>query len=369
MRARRGFTLIELLVVIAIIAVLIGLLLPAVQAAREAARRSQCVNNLKQLGLAVMNYESANSCFPASTTYPTSQGQGWGWSFGWATSILPQMEQQAMYNALNFANGTSGPAPGYPTTWMSNTTVGYAQLATLVCPSDGSDKRVAAPWGSLGYMGNNGGPSPINQFTGTMVLFYTGTNNGDGTFTTNGRYLGPVTMQSITDGSSNTSLFSERLIGLPGVFTTTVTSGSGTDAKRSVFKNTVNGQPANQGPAGVAVAQAYAAGCKSLPGTTLAAATNTNGNVWIRGYPSHLAVGVFLHYGTPNTLNCHDPADGNPTFGGYFGTAPPNSNHSGGVNMCMSDGSVKFVKDSVSQASWWGLGTRSGGEVISSDSY
>jgi len=132
MRHRRGFTLIELLVVIAIIAVLIALLLPAVQAAREAARRSQCVNNLKQLGLAVMNYESNNDCLPASTTFPTSQAQGWGWSFGWATSILPQMEQQAMFNALNFMNGTSGPAPGAPTTWPANTTVGYSQIATLL---------------------------------------------------------------------------------------------------------------------------------------------------------------------------------------------------------------------------------------------
>jgi len=368
MRSRRGFTLIELLVVIAIIAVLIALLLPAVQAAREAARRSQCVNNLKQLGLAVHNYESGNGCFPGSTTFPTSQGQGWGWSFGWATSILPQMEQQAMFNALNFMNGTSGPGPGFATTWPSNTTVGYAQIATLLCPSDGSEKRTSAPWGSLSYMANYGGSAPINRFTGTMVPFYT-PSSPDGGFTQNARYLGPVKMSGITDGSSNTSLFSERLIGMPGNFATTVSASSGEDAKRSVFKNTTTGQPVDQGNAGAAIAQSFAAACKSLPGSTLAAATNTNGNVWIRGYPSHLAVGVFVHYGTPNTLSCHDPADTNPTFGGYYGTAPPNSNHPGGVNICFADGSVKFVKDSVNQQTWWGLGTRNGREVISADAY
>jgi len=367
MRSRRGFTLIELLVVIAIIAVLIALLLPAVQAAREAARRSQCINNLKQIGLASMNYESANECLPASTTFPTSQCQGWGWSFGWATSILPQMEQQSMFNALNFMNGTSGPAPGCPTTWLANTTVGYSQLATLICPSDGSDKRTAAPWGSLGYMGNYGGPAPIFRFSGTIVPFFTGTNNGDGTFT--GKNLGPVKISSISDGTSNTTLFSERLIGMPGDFKTSVKARDRMDAKRSVFVNTVTGQPVDQGSNGVATAQAFVAACNSLPGTTAPNATNTNGNVWIRGYPSHLAVGVYVHYGTPNTLSCADPADTNSTFGGYYGTSPPNSNHPGGVNVCMSDGSVRFIKDSVSQQTWWGLGTRSGSEVISADSY
>jgi len=367
MRSRRGFTLIELLVVIAIIAVLIALLLPAVQAAREAARRSQCVNNLKQIGLASMNYESANDCLPASTTFPTSQCQGWGWSFGWATSILPQMEQQAMYNALNFMNGSSGPAPGCPTTWMANTTVGYAQIATLVCPSDGSDKRTSAPWGSLGYMGNYGGPAPLFRYTGTIVPFYTGVNLGDGTLT--GKYLGPVKISSISDGTSNTALFSERLIGMPGNFTSSVRPGDRQDAKRSVFPNTITGQPADQGGAGLTLAQNFLAACKALPNTTVPLATNTNGNVWIRGYPSHMGVGVYAHYGTPNTLACADNVATNESYGGYYGTSPPNSNHPGGVNMAMGDGSVRFIKDSISQQAWWGLGTRSGGEVISADAY
>src|SRR5512142_788230 len=107
---RHAFTLIELLVVIAIIAVLIALLLPAVQAAREAARRAQCVNNLKQLGLAVHNYHSTHNVIPAEgiflgaaqVGYAAGQGPGWGWALSWQVSLLPNMEQMAAYNSTNF---------------------------------------------------------------------------------------------------------------------------------------------------------------------------------------------------------------------------------------------------------------------------
>ena len=102
-KPRRGFTLIELLVVIAIIAVLIGLLLPAVQAAREAARRSQCVNNLKQLGLAVHNYHDVNMVLPMQTLYPTASAESYGWSYGWGLGLLPHLEQTPAYNAFNLA--------------------------------------------------------------------------------------------------------------------------------------------------------------------------------------------------------------------------------------------------------------------------
>ena len=108
MKRRRGFTLIELLVVIAIIAVLIGLLLPAVQAAREAARRAQCVNNLKQLGLAVHNYISTYSIFPLQCNYNTSETQDQGFSWSWCVAILPEMEQQSLYNTMNFGLGNFG---------------------------------------------------------------------------------------------------------------------------------------------------------------------------------------------------------------------------------------------------------------------
>src|SRR5438045_6645679 len=107
---RRGFTLIELLVVIAIIAVLIALLLPAVQAAREAARRAQCVNNLKQLGLAVHNYVQQNNVLPLQSMYPASADVSWGWSYGWPLALLPNLEQGPVYNAMNFSTGFFGKA-------------------------------------------------------------------------------------------------------------------------------------------------------------------------------------------------------------------------------------------------------------------
>jgi len=364
---KRGFTLIELLVVIAIIAVLIALLLPAVQAAREAARRSQCVNNLKQIGLGVHNYISTYQVLPAQCWYPTGSDQSWGWSYSWHISLLSQMEQQPLFNAFNFSAGIFGNASGY-TYQHANDTVGAAQVASFLCPSDGQKKKplsgtnalgVGFDYGTSNYVGNYGGPGQFGNagtngaFSGTIVpnAWYSDAN------------LAPIGVESITDGTSNTAMFSERLVGIAGG--PSVLKGS-VDSKRAVF--TATGPAVNTGATG---ATTMFANCKALPPTTSSTRSNASGYAWVAAYPWHLAVNAYLHNGSPNTVTCTNSVDqgGWLSFSGPLGTLPPNSNHAGGVNMGFGDGSVKFIKDSVNLQTFWGLGTRKGGEVISADAY
>jgi len=223
-RSNRGFTLIELLLVIAIIAVLIALLLPAVQSAREAARRAQCTNNLKQLGLAVANYESSNGCFPAdsysSTTapYPTV---GYYPNFSGLVILTQFLEQQSIYNATNFALSNF-----YP----DNITIAGVKIASLACPSDPWQATVingADPY--AGFCENTKALPPgtwyqqftsygFNQgtFPGTFQWSY-----GQGEYN---QYNGVIfndsktTIASITDGTSNTFLFGERAQTLFAIF-------------------------------------------------------------------------------------------------------------------------------------------------------
>src|SRR4051794_25184004 len=168
-RPRSGFTLIELLVVIAIIAVLIALLLPAVQSAREAARRAQCVNNLKQVGLAAHNYVSVNNVLPMQTTYPAGAIQSWGWSYGWPLQLAPNLEQGSIFNNFNFAAGMfSNEAFQNGQVQHGNDTLLYIQLSVLICPSDSSRAKPQDPIGTTNYVGNVGGPGQISMFSGTI---------------------------------------------------------------------------------------------------------------------------------------------------------------------------------------------------------
>ena len=167
---RRAFTLIELLVVIAIIAVLIALLLPAVQAAREAARRMQCTNNLKQLGLAVHNYVDTNNVLPLQNMFPSGVmlGVTGSASYSWTLGLLPHLDQMPLFNAYNFSvycvqTTVAAANPG------SQSTVGYTQLAVLLCPSDGLTTPPLAPWATKSYNGNFGGPGIIQTYTGTII--------------------------------------------------------------------------------------------------------------------------------------------------------------------------------------------------------
>jgi len=376
MRIQKGFTLIELLVVIAIIAVLISLLLPAVQSAREAARRAQCTNNLKQLGLAVHNYVSTYNALPAEcmwmgATYGSSDATGgsWGWNASWPVCLLPNIEQAPLYNAYN---------QGFSPDSLQNSTVSYNAIATLLCPSDSQKTRPNFPWAPMNYAGNAGGPGVISWQNGTVVdMFTCSTSNqvpingwpvGTCWWSANANfaYFG---FEGIQDGSSNTGLFSERLLGYAAGNQGSQPTASSGDKKRGIFKVTTLPDFNVMSTGNQTLALQGIKMCQSVPGTQQSDQGWWIGFSWTLGFPWHIPVNRYTHNNTPNQLTCFNPNDQCCGFGGTDPMSTPTSNHPGGVNVCFTDGSVRFVKDSVAPQTWWALGSRNGGEVVSSDSY
>ncbi|APW58700.1 DUF1559 domain-containing protein [Paludisphaera borealis] len=369
-RSNRGFTLIELLVVIAIIAVLIALLLPAVQSAREAARRAQCVNNLKQLGLATHNYHSTNNVVPASNQFlgPTKD-LGWGWNATWAVMLLPNMEQAPMYNAYNFSVGAADSSE------LLNSTVTRSQVAFMLCPSESQKARPGGNWAPTNYVGNHGGPGVDRMWSGMIVENFTKGPAGSSVYPPGTAWwgadgnLGFFGFESVTDGTSNTALFSEKVLGTPQG-NPPVTAGAGANARRGIFDITTMSTAYNSQNQALAVQSMQA--CNSIPATTASRAESwVSGFSWAIGYQWHWMNNCYNHGNMPNKNICINTSTdvGGNVYGGTSGMAPPSSFHPGGVNICFTDGSVKFIKDSVSPQSWYAIGTRNGGEVVSSDSY
>ncbi len=377
--ARSAFTLIELLVVIAIIAVLIALLLPAVQSARAAAQRIQCVNNMKQLALACMNYESTNQCYPSQSSNPSVLTQT-DLTVAWMPPLLQFTEAQPFYNAMNFNVDLMGSGFG----GYANSTATCANLAILMCPSESQWtplRAFVAPvyYGMTNYMGNYGGPGPISLMSGTIIptnnfLIGSATNPATGAAGLN-MYVpnawGPVKLATITDGTSNTGLISERLLGMATTPANILSAGA--NVNRCAIHSYTAGTGAGTGQAGALTMQQA---CSVAPGTTILRFCGGNGQMWAASFPDWLVINSYNHFGTPNQIPCtnsSDPTDGNSPWAGYYvtalGSAPPSSNHAGGVNVAFADGSVHFIKNSVSPPTWWALGSRNGGEVISSDAY
>ncbi|AMV36109.1 DUF1559 domain-containing protein [Planctomyces sp. SH-PL62] len=335
--SQRGFTLIELLVVIAIIAVLIALLLPAVQSAREAARRSQCTNNMKQIGLAMHNYESAHGSFPpakiwSATTIATSndaEGQGFVLNTTALVLILPQLEQTALANAYNYAlpscpatNAAPNNKPvGGVSSYLANTTVTSSVVAAYNCPSD----EVVEPYNPTAATAvgpYNGYLSQRCNYALPCALLY---ENGNGRSNTSRPRDGGVfsyndrgtTIANITDGTSNTTLILEsRKLKTSIAYGPYWGQGLWTSTHALVYPKTSTGWPGTM-PNGVA-------------------------------------------------LIANVSAANNPKKLGYAWSN--SSRHPGGVNVAFADGSVKFIKNSIDPEAWYGIQTIGNGEVVSSDS-
>jgi prepilin-type N-terminal cleavage/methylation domain-containing protein len=315
----RGFTLIELLVVIAIIAVLIALLLPAVQQAREAARRTQCKNNLKQLGLALHNYESTHRVFP-----PGSLGFPFVWSA--QAQLMPYVDQANLQNLLIFSVPPMIPfGTGYdPVAVAQNDNAARNRLPLLLCPSD-SDAVPNQVYGGISYpaCAGSGFNAPGTADDGSVT-------NADGVIFARSR----IKFRDLLDGTTNTVAFSEHLLG-----DGQNVAPSGNDFSKRVVELSMGTQTT---PAACAGATVW---------------SGQRGAKWVNG---HLADTMYNHYYPPNTTQFPDCHNG---FHNFALTAA-RSAHEGGVHVCLCDGSARFVSENIHMGTWQALATRAGGEVL-----
>jgi prepilin-type N-terminal cleavage/methylation domain-containing protein/prepilin-type processing-associated H-X9-DG protein len=359
--SRRAFTLIELLVVIAIIAVLIALLLPAVQAAREAARRAQCVNNLKQIGLAVHNYLQINDCVPpgALPTYnPTGKNVINNGSFSALARLLPHMEHQALYNAANFSVAALNSADGV----LINQTSLLARINSFLCPSDINPSWVGSvnpPLTTTRAPGNNYFASVASslEYDNSQTV----APNGVFCLLVRGR---SSSMADVTDGSSNTIAFGEWRTGSGNLNTITIP----TDAVflGSFPAGVTRGSAGMNMAAGGTAFQQWVRQCSAIVAGSAnrKGKTPTLGESWAIGLNGY-CIGMTLLAPNPPYPNCVTSSSGfeNPGMWTF------SSHHPGGANAVLLDGSVRFLKNSTNLQTIWSLGSRAQGEVISADAY
>lgn len=299
---RHAFTLVELLVVIAIIGILVGLLLPAVQSAREAARRMQCSNNLKQFGLALQNYHASIGRFPFAIG-------GTGNRYSAISQLLPYCEQNNLYQQIDFSRVLNAP---------ENDAARRAELSLFRCPSDFDNTQPTAG-GAVNYCPNKGSSLRWQDPQADGVLYL----------------QSAVRFSDITDGTSNTAAFSERNIGDGSNGILTLSS--------DVFLSRAN--PSTQDEA-VSL-------CNAVDVNDLANQfPQFMGAPWIDG--KH----AYQHISGPNARSCGFQPAGKATM-----TAT--SRHPSGVMVAYCDGSVRFASNTINLVAWRAMGTRNGGEIPS----
>ncbi|MFM7075418.1 MAG: DUF1559 domain-containing protein [Planctomycetaceae bacterium] len=378
-RPAAGFTLVELLVVIAIIGLLVGMLLPAVQAAREAARRAQCTNNLKQIGLAVVNHHDARGRLPVHSTGALPVGGRCGPGLtSFLVEILPFMEETALAQSIDRSVGmadraTTDYTPGSTALRISSTHPNARAAATVVptflCPSDSWSWRPGheallgsarpAPGSYAGNVGwpmlthgipGRGIPAPgLTRHNGVIPL-----ETADQATLGASWQVGRLRLKDITDGTSRTTLVAERRItsllfdaSAPATIPPALASGCGGGVSRRWL-----GPGGRTGP-GITTISNWQSFTTKEPDPGYSPLL---GRSWISGWT--LVANIYMHVFPPNGWNGH--IYGGEGSGNYMST--PSSLHPGGVHLCFADGHVEFVEDGVDMAVWWGMGSRDGGE-------
>jgi prepilin-type N-terminal cleavage/methylation domain-containing protein len=335
---RAGFTLIELLVVIAIIAILIGLLLPAVQKVREAASRAKCLNNLHQMGLALHNYHDVHQRFPAGKG-PSYAGAPVYARWSIHSQLLPYIEQGPLYQSIDFNSppetpGMAGAVPFMPA-WSNpggiNAAASRTYVPAFICPSDPT--QVDGNWpGQNNYYASQG-VQFLCDLTETQLSTTAPNERPDGPL----YYLSKVKMTDITDGTSNTAVFSEKLRGKG-------TPDPKTDMKIMGTQTTLDAAHAT---------------CQGLNAQTALPLTSKQGYSWVMG---EMCCTTYNHCSPPNTITC--AGTGFPgNMSNMAMVVPPTSAHPGGVLVSFGDGSVRFVPNTVSLQGWRAMGTVRGGET------